>query len=208
MTAADIGLQTGPLSVKQRIGRALGDAAKGVTKWSGTAMGKGFKAVGKSAIGPIIDPIRGFRAGSAARAEAWEEAGIMGKAALVGTTSAELGWAGAKTAGGLARGVAYGIAVDMGHEFAGHYGEVKAEREIEAERRAEYGEKYGLKVTTAPPTLLRMETGGSPKIKVEEVDKSLRAKKLAQGQSKFDERTYNALKKVASRNVSKGSSQN
>ena len=132
----------------------------------------------------------------------------MGKAALVGTTSAEIGWAGAKTAGGLARGVAYGIAVDMGHEFAGHYGEVKAEREIEAERRAEYGEKYGLKVTTAPPTLLRMETGGSPKIKVEEVDKSLRAKKLAQGQSKFDERTYNALKKVASRNVSKGSSQN
>jgi hypothetical protein len=190
----------------QSTGQKVASTATKVAKWSGTAMGKGFLAVGKSAIEPIINPIRSFRAGAAARRASWEAAGPVGKAAQTVATTAKVGWAGVKTAGGIARGIGYGIAADMGHDFAGHYGEVKADREIEAEYRAEYGRKHGLKVTTAPPSLLRMVTGGSPKIKVEEVDKSLRAKKLAQGQAKHNELTYNALKKVASRNVIRGGS--
>jgi len=206
MNAGDIGLQTGKLSFKQRAARAAGTAAIRAVKWSGTTAGKAAIAIGKSAVGPIINPVREFRAGSAARTASWEAAGPVGKAVQTVATTAKVGWAGAKTAGGLARGAAYGVAASMGTDFAEHYGEIKAERQVEAEKRKEYGEKHGLKVSTLEnPSLLRMTLGGSPKIKVHDTTqdieadgKSLSQKRRERGGAKFQ---YDKLKKSSGRNI-------
>jgi len=190
--------------VAEKAGSALG---KGL-KWSGTAAGKTAVGIVKHVLVEPFKPIAEFAAGHGARKAAYTAAGPVGKAFQLGASALGGTVAAARTTGRIGLTLAEGIAIE-----GAWTGGREAARQIEAgqadiRKKAAHAQKYNLKVT-APgynESLLRSFTGGSPKIKVEEIDTSLRAKRLARGSAKNTELAYNALKKVSSRDVIRGSS--
>ena len=185
-------------SLAKKAGTAFGTVAAQTAKVVGSKAGKATIGIAKHLIVEPFKPIAGFIGKSAERKAAYEAASTIGKVVQTGKTVAQGGLAIAKTGGRVGLTIGEGIAIQGAWE-----GGKEAAKQIEAGqqdiyKKAAHARKYNLEVS-APgfnESMLRAFTGGSPKIKVEEIDKTLRSKRLAQGQAKFEE--------TAGRNVIKG----